>query len=97
MHRFRSEKKIFCEDVLDDIEKIKPDVQEEDERPFVTEMFDASAYSVIFRIRRFRLYDEMGEDELRKAVGYICDSIRTAFGDGVVVELSPIYVRRDIT
>lgn len=67
----------FHGDVLDSLEKIKPDVPEEDVRPFVTDMPDGVwALTVRFFITRFneRVRREDREDVLSELASFITDA-----------------------
>ena len=84
-------KRIY-EDVLDDIERIEPDVPEEDEAGFVSEPFDTKPYRFFVKVRIPTFTSTVPADSQVSIASQISDFIGDVFADNSIVEkISPIY------
>ena len=85
--------KILYEDVLDDLDEIRPDVQEEESAPaYVTEQFDPSPYPIFFSIRIPHFNDNVPEGKRADAASAIASFITEIFTDASLqTETSFIY------
>ena len=85
-------KKIY-EDVLDDLDEIRPDdVSEESSPAYVTEMFDTKPYKFMFALRVPNFMNMVHPDRRKSTADAIASFITEVFTDvSLQTETSPIY------